>query len=199
MAAGWITQINNFSDFDFVVRTNDPTWRPIIGGKQYAVDEAISVPRRRKQNITLPLPPPLPPITIPAGPTVVNVQYAMIGWVDFARTRIEGPGGSVDVLIGPEGVNDFLRFFDDQQRELGSVELGPRGPGSIASVDFHLNIYNPTPTPGQTAASMGVHFLWWNQNGVGSEILKRIDDQIGKAATAAAGGLISTLIKALFA
>ena len=36
MATGGIPQINNYSDSDFVVRSNDGTWRPVVDGKQHA-------------------------------------------------------------------------------------------------------------------------------------------------------------------
>jgi hypothetical protein len=200
MAAGWITQINNFSDSDFTVSTDDGTWRPIINGKQYAPNENILVPKRRTVDQVFQPIPWWPPITVPAGPTTLDAQYMMIGWIDWARTRITGPAGFVIATIGPmpPSGNDFLRFFDSQQNELGSVEIGPRGAGWIASVDFHLNIYNPTPDPGQPPQAAGIKFLWWSQHGVGADILQRIDQHIGKIADAAASELGKQLIQKLF-
>jgi hypothetical protein len=177
MAAGWITQINNFSDSRFVLKTNDGTWRPVINNQQFAVDEPIDVPPRRLN---------------PPGPTTLNAQYMMIGWIDWARTRIEGPGGAVEITIGPKppSGNDFLRSFDDQQVERGSVEIGPRGPGWVASIDFHLNFYNPTPDPGKPANyPTGVQMLWWSQQGVGANILERIDKGLNDLWKAFTGGL----------
>src|SRR5215470_13780347 len=51
MAAGWLTKINNFSDYDFTVTAYDGTWWPIIAGHQYRPGEAISVPRRRAEAV----------------------------------------------------------------------------------------------------------------------------------------------------
>src|SRR5688572_21604661 len=103
MAAGWITQINNFSDSAFTIRTDDQTWRPVINSVQFAVDAPIAVPPRRTSATFVPIPFfPGGGMTIPPGPTTLNVQYMMIGWIDFARTRIDGPGGSVELTIGPK-------------------------------------------------------------------------------------------------
>jgi hypothetical protein len=186
MAAGWITRINNFSDYDFTVSTDDGTWRPIIGGRQYAKGEPIAVPKRRATPIVIPAAPPWIPfdITVPPGPTSLDVSYMMIGWIDWARTTITGPGDSIAATIGPvsPGSNDYLRFFDDTEIELGNVELGPRGPGSTASVDFHLNIYNPTPLPGDPPQAAGVKFVYWSSHNVGADILDNINKRIGKFA-----------------
>jgi hypothetical protein len=196
MAAGWITQINNFSDSPFVVRTNDQTWRPVINNQQFAADMPIDVPPRRTSATFVPVPFfPGGGVTIPPGPTTLNVQYMMIGWIDFARTRIQGPGGAIELTIGPKppSGNDFLRFFDDQQVEQAqTVEIGPRGPGWVASIDFHLNFYNPTPDPGQPADyPTGARMLWWSQQGVGANLLERMD----KALTDVWKALTGTLFK----
>ena len=83
--------------------------------------------------------------------------------------------------------------------ELGNVELGPRGSGAIASVDFHLNIYPPARAAGQPATyPEGVHFLWWNQTGVGADILERIDQAVGAVAQIVVGGLLDVLKTKLF-
>ncbi len=110
MAAGWIIQVVNFSDHTFTLQTNDGTWRPVINGRQYKPDEAILAPPARKQAI------PIPPFgEIPPGPTVLDVSFAMIGWIAWARTKLTGPMGAIDLTIGPTGANDndYLRLFDE--------------------------------------------------------------------------------------
>lgn len=187
MAVGWIDQIMNFSGSDFTVQTNDRTWRPVINGHQYAVDERIPVRRayRAGEVVVIPAPfPGAPEIRIPmmaGGPHVLDVDFAMIGWADFARTRITGPGGYVDVVIGPTGVSDrdYLRIFDEQMNEVGSIEMGPRGGGHVASVDFKLIIRDDS-----------IRFLWWSSSIVGAQLLERFDKIMTVLGTQLAGKLI---------
>jgi hypothetical protein len=170
MAAVWITEIHNYSQYDFVIRNNDRTWRPIINGYRYAEDEPIRVRARRDEIETIFLPPWNIPISVPPGPTLMQCQYFFVGWTDFARTRIEGPEGLLDTRVGPKGLAeeeqklDSLRIFDEQENEVESVAIGPRGSGFIASVDLHLNFDDDK-----------VRWVIWNANGVGGELLERAD------------------------
>jgi hypothetical protein len=178
MAAVWITEIKNFSRFGFTLYQNDGTWHPIVNGQQYLQDVPIGLPPRRDDPITIPSPAPWwPPITIPPGPTVLNCQYFFVGWTDFARTRIQGPDGILDAMVGPAGLadegNDFLRVFDSQENEVASVEMGPRGPGWVASLDLHLNIDDDK-----------VRWVIWNANGVGANVLQRADELFTQVANA---------------
>jgi hypothetical protein len=99
--------------------------------------------------------------------TELKCQYFFVGWTDHARTQIQGPKGRLKVMVGPTGKgpgNDFLRIFDEQEHEIESIEMGPRGSGAIASVDLHLNFDD-----------QGMRWVIWNQNGVGANILERAD------------------------
>jgi len=182
MAAGWIVQMLNYSSTDFTIRTSDRTWRPVINGQQFAVDAPIALPRAIQPGDTLQLPFLPFPIPLPPGPRVLNVDFAMIGWTDFARTRIEGPGGAIEVMIGPTGPDnqDYLRIFDEQMNEIESIEIGPRGAGHVASVDFKLVITDES-----------VRFLWWNSNFTGRDLLERFDKIMTLVGTELAKKLIS--------
>ena len=200
MAAGWITRINNFSDSSFTITSSDGTWWPeFISGHQYKPNEPITVSGRRATPTVIPLPPPLGPITIPPGPTSVTFvpddRLDRLGSHDDYR-----PWGLVFVTIGPisSGSNDYLRFFDQTEVELGHVELGPRGSGAIASVDFHLELYNQTPLPGDPPEAAGVKFVWWSATDVGADVLDNISKTIGKFVDASIEELAKSSVDALW-
>jgi hypothetical protein len=175
MAAVWITEIKNFSrQHQFTLRQNDGTWHPIIGGRRYMQDEPIDVAPRHDVTIRGVPEKGVPDTVIPDAVTQLNCQYFFVGWTDFARTQIQGPGGILNVMVGPTGAgsgNDFLRIFDERENEVASVEMGPRGSGAIASLDLHLNFDEDN-----------VRWVIWNQNGVGAAILQRADEAFRAAA-----------------
>jgi hypothetical protein len=171
MAAVWITEIKNFSPHHFTLYQNDGTWHPIINGRGFKPDEPIAVPAARDTETTffMPIgfPPTVTPVVIPPGPAILQCQYFFVGWTDFARTRIQGPDGGINVMVGPTGFdneNDFLRVFDDEENEIASIEMGPRGSGFVCSLDLHLNFDDDK-----------VRWLIWNANGVGADVLERAD------------------------
>jgi hypothetical protein len=168
MAAVWFTQIVNASDSDYTLDFTDQTWRPIVNGERYDVGRLITVPRRRSSAITIPSPLPwIPPITVPPGPTNLDLQYAFVGWADFAHTRLAGPRGFVDFVVGPIDTEnaDYLRALDDTQANVVEpVPVGPRGGGWIASMDLHLVITNE-----------GIRPVVWSYTGIGANILERFD------------------------
>ena len=101
--------------------------------------------------------------------------------VRLGRSIGAGPGGYVDVVIGPTGVSDrdYLRIFDEQMNEVESIEIGPRGGGHVASVDFKLIIRDES-----------VRFLWWSSNFTGAQLLERFDKIMTVLGTQLAGKLI---------
>jgi hypothetical protein len=184
MAAVWITRFINATNTPIRVSSDDASWRPWVGGRQLARNEEITIEAQRLQDVFVPIPFfPGGGITVPAGPTVVDASYWFVGWVDFAQTNIITPRSRLKAVVGPQpNGNDWLRMFDPAENELASVEMGPRGPGWVASVDLHV-------TFDQSAKE--VRWNYWNANGVGANILARIDEQFKKEA--------SNIGKALFA
>jgi hypothetical protein len=186
MAAAWFTQVVNASDNDYTLDFTDGTWRPIVGGDRYEVGRQINVPRRRVAPITIPpLLPWLPPITVPPGPTQLDLQYAFIGWADFAHTRLNGPAGFVDFVVGPINTEnqDYLRALDEVQDDVVEpMPVGPRGGGWIASMDLHLVITGD-----------GIRPIVWSYTGVGANILARFDS----LATLAAQEIVKKVVSGL--
>lgn len=184
MAAVWITRFINDTDTPITISSTDPTWRPWIGGTRVSVNQPFTVPPRRTSPTFVPLPFfPGGGITIPPGPTTVDASYWFVGWVDFAQTNVSTPTSQLKAVVGPQANgNDYLRMFDPAENELASIEVGPRGPGWVASVDFHV-------TFDQSAEE--VRWNYWNANGIGANILQRIDEQFRQEA--------SNIGKALFA
>jgi hypothetical protein len=182
MSAAWFTQVVNASDNDYTLDFTDETWRPIVGGTRYELGQPITAAKRRVDPITIQPLPWLPPITVPPGPTQLDLQYAFIGWADFAHTRLSGPGGFVDFVVGPIDTEnqDYLRVLDEVQANVVEpMPVGPRGGGWIASMDLHLIITND-----------GVRLVVWSYTGVGANILDRFDS----LATLAAQELVKKLI-----
>jgi hypothetical protein len=175
VAMGWITQVWNNTDTTFTLRQNDPSWRPIqdVGrganpffGRRYEPDEAIVVePQARFVDLPwglgrLPVDPP--------QPRNIHFAYFVIPWAEDGRLLLEGPGGSVEIVIGPTGAgsDDFLKFLDPRTRvDLApSAVVGPRGGGWRASVDYHLVFNEP--------AAKGAFFMAWAAHNVGSVVLE---------------------------
>jgi hypothetical protein len=143
MATVWLEKAWNLSNHDFLLKSNDGTWRPWSRERQhsYAIDEPIEIPRG--QTLTF--------------------DHFFIPWIDWGRLRIEGPGGNVEFSVGPVSFSslDNLRGFDDQRREITTVEMGPRGSWWSASVSLHLVFRDD-----------GVHWTIWSATNVGSDILQ---------------------------
>ncbi len=162
VATVWIEKVWNLSSHDFVIKQNDGTWRPWVNQheKSYGIDE---------------------PISIRPGETL-DIQHFLMPWVDFGRTRVEGPEGALDFVIGPVSFSslDNLRAFDDQRREVLTVEMGPRGSWWSSSVALHLVL-----------ADDGMRWTIWSANKVGNDVLA----QAGKLLEQAASALIKTLIE----
>jgi len=114
---------------------------------------------------------------------VLDASYWFVGWVDYAETTITIGGKTLRAVVGPiPSGNDALRIFDAAENEIASVEVGPRGPGWVASIDFHI-IFDES--------AKEVRLNYWNANGIGANILQRIDEQFRKEA--------SNIGKAIFA
>jgi hypothetical protein len=184
MAAVWITRFINATNSPINVSSDDGTWRPWIGSQKLERNEEYTISPQRLTDTTVQPVPWMPPFFIPKGPTVVDASYWFVGWVDFASTTFALPGGRrLKTVVGPQpNGNDWLRMFDEIENELASVEVGPRGPGWVASVDFHVTF---------DESAKEVRWNYWNSNGIGANILQRIDEQFRKEA--------SNIGKALFA
>jgi hypothetical protein len=176
MAATWITRFINATNTPIRVSNTDASWRPWVNGRQLAVGEEITIGPQRLTDIFIPITGyPGGGITFPAGPMVFDASYWFVGWVDFAQTNIITPKSQLRAVVGPQpNGNDWLRMFDPAENELASVEVGPRGSGWVASVDFHV-------TFDETAKE--VRWNYWNANGIGANILQRIDEQFTKNAS----------------
>lgn len=176
MAAVWFTEVLNATDNDFTLDFTDPTWRPVANGRRYQVGEPVSVSKAHGR-IFLPSPwPGIPTIDIPPGPFLIDMKYAFIGWADFASTRLAGPKGFVDFVVGPTNTTenmDYLRVLDEVQADVVEpLPVGPRGGGWIASTDLHLVITND-----------GVRPIMWSTTGVGASVLARFDQLATEAMT----------------
>ena len=186
MAAVWFTQVLNNTDSDMSMDFTDKTWRPWSNNQQFALGSPVPVPRRRSNRIFLPSPfPGIPAIDIPPGPTLLNLQYAFVGWADYARTRLSGPGAFVDFVVGPINTEnqDYLRVLDEVQSDVVEpLPVGPRGAGWVASMDLHL-IIEPT----------GIRPIIWSYTGLGANILARFD----ALATTAANELVKKVIQGI--
>jgi hypothetical protein len=183
MAMGWITQVWNNTDTEFVLKQNDPSWRPIqdVGrganpffGRRYQPDEPIVVgPQFRFVDLPWGLRYPIDP----PQPRRMTFDYFIIPWAEAGRLLIEGPGGSAEIVIGPTGAgsDDFLKFLDPRTRvDLSPpAVVGPRGGGWRASVDYHLVFNEP--------AAKGAFFMAWAAHNVGSVVLESAKEALEKA------------------
>jgi hypothetical protein len=158
MATVWIERIYNFRDETFVVKQNDGTWHPYIyqagepsGGKRYLEDE---------------------PIQVPPG-AALECSYFFIPWSDWGRVRIEGPAGSLEVVVGPANLQnlDYLRGFDEQRNEVLTVQMGPRGGWWSSSLALHL-VFDQT----------GVRWVIWSATNVMEHILQPAAEILESAA-----------------
>jgi hypothetical protein len=142
MATVWLEKVWNISSHDFVLRQNDGTWRPWVRerSKSYAIDEEIPV----------------------GAGEVLTCDHFFIPWIDWGRLRVEGPGGGLEFSVGPAGWSslDNLRGFDDERREVLTVEMGPRGGWWSSSVSLHLVFRND-----------GMQWSIWSATNVGGDVL----------------------------
>jgi len=170
MAAVWITRFINATNTPIRVSSNDATWRPWINGRQLTVGEEITIPPQRLTDTFVPSPfLPGGGIQVPAGPTVMDASYWFVGWVDFAQTNFVTLKSRLKAVVGPQANgNDWLRMFDPAENELARVEVGPRGPGWVASVDFHVTFDESAQecdgTTGTPTASRRISFNAWTSN-----------------------------------
>jgi hypothetical protein len=165
MATVWIDKIWNLSDHDFTILQNDGTWRPWCNERShsYGGDEPIPVGHGE----------------------VLSFQHFFMPWVDWGRTRIEGPEGNLEFVIGPVSFSslDNLRGFDDARNEVLTVEMGNRGSWWSSSVSLHLVFHNDA-----------MRWSIWSATNVGSDILNKA----GSLLDLAAQELIKDLIGSLF-
>ncbi len=102
-------------------------------------------------------------------------------WIDWGRVRIEGPGGSLEISVGPTGpdTNDFLRGFDAGRNEVLSVEIGRRGSWWSDSVSLHC-VFDDN----------GLRWSIWSATGVPGDILRTAGDALLRVAPALIGALL---------
>jgi hypothetical protein len=154
LATVWIEKMWNISSHDFTVLQNDGTWRPWVNErkKSYGVDE---------------------PIPLAAG-EALTCQHFFMPWADWGRTRIEGPGGNLEFIIGPVSASsmDNLRGFDDTRKEVLTVEMGPRGSWWSSSVSLHLVL-----------ADDGMRWSIWSATKVPFDVLNKAGSLLDLAAT----------------
>jgi hypothetical protein len=156
MATVWVEKVWNLTNHNFVLLQNDGTWRPWVRerSKSYQRDEEI-----------------------PVGPgEVLTCDHFFVPWIDWGRVRVQGPGGGLEFSVGPVSWSslDNLRGFDDQRREVVTVEMGPRGGWWSASVSLHLVFREDA-----------MHWTIWSATNVGSDVLQ------------AAGKMLETLAPVL--
>src|SRR4051794_40169336 len=119
MAMAWVTRAVNATEHAFTIMQNDPTWHPVVNGRQYGPDEPIDVNRMVKKGEPITIP-PLPPwlpngLTYPAPNDVItdlSVRYCVVPWQGFGRLRLTGPSGKwIDYEVGRfvSGDKDHLR------------------------------------------------------------------------------------------
>lgn len=125
MAMAWITRVENkTSGTTITLKQNDPTWHPVIGGRQYKPDEAITV----------------------APGAAFDCSFFAIPWQDSGRLQVTGPGGSVTWKVGPKdaGGHDYLKGSSDSGgARQEDIDLGPKGSQFVApSVEFKLVFQN---------------------------------------------------------
>jgi hypothetical protein len=142
MALVWITKLFNFRRETFVLRQNDPTYFPVIGGQSFADGT---------------------PITVGPGSQRDASQF-VIPWTgarntagtQTARLDVHGPHGVVSFNVGPKDANtghDFLLGFDGHQNELVGADMGPRGP--FYAVSLHL-VFNEKGLLWQIVDTQGI-------------------------------------------
>ena len=157
-------EIWNLTDHEFVLKQNDGTWRPWIRehNRSYGPDETIQVKRGQ----------------------VLTCDHFLIPWIDWGRLRVEGPKGNLEFSVGPVSWSslDNLRGFDDQRKNVRTVEMGPRGGWWLSSVSLHLVFRND-----------GMHWSIWSATSVGHDVLAAS----GKLLEFAAQKLIERLIKGI--
>jgi hypothetical protein len=164
MATVWIGKVWNLSDQSFTLLQNDGTWRP------WCVERSHSYGRDE-------------PIPLAPG-DVLTFQHFFMPWVDWGRTRVEGPDGNLEFVIGPVSWSslDNLRGFDDARNEVLTVEMGPRGSWWSASVEMHLVFHNDA-----------MRWSIWSATKVGQDILNKAGTYLDLAATELIKKLISKL------
>jgi hypothetical protein len=143
VATVWLEKVWNLSSHEFTLKQNDGTWRPWVNerSKSYAIDEAI-----------------------PVSPgDILTCQHFFIPWIDWGRLRVEGPEGNLEFSVGPKGWSslDCLRGFDDERKEVLTVEMGPRGSWWSASVSLHL-----------VFADDAMRWTIWSATKVGYDVLQ---------------------------
>lgn len=158
----WITQIQHSSPAmgNVTIRQNDPTWHPVINGYEYQPDEEIII-----------------------GPgQTLDLQYCVIPWADAGRLNISFGGNSLNHQVGPVSFAspDYLRAYNaNTGQQIESAEMGPRGPGSVASIDLHLLLVDNRPL-----------FQFHTSSGTGNIDLGNLAQELLKLAAAVVVALV---------
>lgn len=154
MATVWIKRIYNFSNRNIRLFSNDGSWRPIIEGHRYEVDEPIEM----------------------AHGKVMTADHFFIPWSDWGRLRIENAdtGNGSEWRVGPPPGEDFdaLRGWDDTGKEVGNLPVGDRGGWWSSSCDLDL-IFSPEEVKFVIVAQMNVKEIYLRD-------FARLADDVGK-------------------
>lgn len=125
----WIARIINHRKETYWLSQNDPTYHPVIAGRQYK-NQAITVGPNYDQEASW--------FAIPwagSGELHISGGYVVNGRSEPAHQTV------IKYDIGPsntDGSNDYLRMRDGQDRQTYAAKVGPRGPGFSASMDLVL-------------------------------------------------------------
>jgi hypothetical protein len=175
MAMAWITRAVNATDHNFTLLQNDPTWHPVVHGKQYAPDEALYIPRMARAGQPWIPDPRFPWITVTPPSDVVtdlSLRYCVVPWQEYGRTRLVGPSGNyVEYQVGRfvNADTDHLRGVLSNGETPLMVELGPTG-GAWWSVSYDFEIY--------MQQDQGVR---WNIQSVTKGVKGVVDDVVAAA------------------
>jgi hypothetical protein len=149
MAMAWVTKVENSTSGEYTILQNDPTWHPVINGKQYRPDEPIIISPKilAGSTISIPIPsvPSIPPITYVTPTdinTKLNIEYCVVPWQSYGRLRLIGPNQKwVDYEVGrfvsPD--KDHLRATFSDGSLVFVQELGNIG-GAWWSVSYNFLI-----------------------------------------------------------
>jgi hypothetical protein len=115
MAFAWIERIKNTSSKSITLLQTDPTYHPVVNGRQYNNKE----------------------IVVPPGTDWTDVRWFAVPWQAYGKLTIAGPNGTADCVVGPIAgeTEDYLK--------LGSrgIKLGPPGDfHAVGGVAFELAI-----------------------------------------------------------
>ena len=106
MAMAWITRITNMGSSAVTLLQNDPSWHPVVDGRQYGMDE---------------------PIVVAPGASH-HCSYFVIPWRDYGRLEIRTARGALTYFVAPgdRGL-DYLQGRASTGAQPAAIDLGRQG------------------------------------------------------------------------